>query len=161
MSLRWDQGRDVIEGMLASGALEQVTASRERAELLITQARQHLVSAQAISTTDPAGGYAMVYDAARKSLSAVLENQGLRTTSLRGHHQAAYDADFSQLEPPMGHVLRPFKRLKQARSSAEYPNRDEPPLTSEDVLQDCAKAAAIVDVCAKVLDSMPVFVPNS
>lgn len=147
--------------MLASGALEQVPASREHAELLIAQARQHLVSAEAIASTDPAGGYAMVYDAARKSLSAVLENQGLRTTSLRGHHQTAYDAVLSQLDPPMGRSLRPFRRLKQIRASAEYPNRNEPVLTREDVLEDCSKAAAIVDICAAVLASMPVFVPGS
>ena len=61
----------------------------------------------------------MVHDAARKALSTVLGNQGLRTTSLRGHHQAAYDAVLAQLEPPMGKDLRPFKRMKQNRGSAE------------------------------------------
>ena len=80
MSLRWDQGRGTIEAMLGSGALEQVPASREHADLLLAHARQHLASARVIAATDPEGGYAMVYDAARKALSAVLANQGLRTT---------------------------------------------------------------------------------
>ena len=122
MSLRWDQGRGTIEDMLAAGALEQVPDSREHADLPIAQAREHLASAKAIADSEPEGGYAMVYDAARKWLSAVLENQGLRTTSLRGHHQADYDAVFAQLEPPMGKDLRPFRRMKQNRGSAEYPS---------------------------------------
>ena len=37
----------------------------------------HLVSANEISEGDPAGGYTLVYDAARKALTAVFENQGL------------------------------------------------------------------------------------
>lgn len=61
----------------------------------------------------------MLYDAVGTSLSAVLGNQGLRTTSLGGHHQAAYDAVFAQLEPPRGKDLRPFRRMKQNRGSAE------------------------------------------
>jgi hypothetical protein len=161
VSLRWDQGRGTIEAMLGSGALEQVPASREHADLLLAHARQHLASARVIAATDPEGGYAMVYDAARKALSAVLANQGLRTTSLRGHHQAAYDAVLTQLDPPMGRDLRPFLRLKQARGSAEYPKRDELPLAPDDVLEDCVKAGRIVDICTKVLDAMPVFVPGS
>jgi hypothetical protein len=160
VSLTWEQGRDTIEKLIASAALEQVPASREHADLLIAQARKHLESARVIAGTDPEGAYAMVYDAARKALTAVLENQGLRTTRLRGHHQSAYEAVVAQLVPPMGKQLRPFNRMRQTRGSAEYPKRDEPALSTEDVLEDRAKSEEIVDICAKVLDHMPVFVPR-
>ena len=144
MSLRWDQGRGTIEDMLAAGALEQVPDSREHADLLIAQAREHLASAKAIADSEPEGGYAMVYDAARKWLSAVLENQGLRTTSLQ--------------TPPGG--LR--RRLRAARATdgqgpasvqaheaeprvSGVPKHDEPTLTTQDVLEDCAKCADTSD----------------
>ncbi len=158
MSEAWEQGRETIKKMLANNRLEQVPASRDHADLLSSQARQHLESARVIAATDPEGAYAMVYDTARKSLSAVLENQGLRITSLPGHHIATYEAVVAQLEPPMGRQLRPLMRMRQIRSSAEYPKHDEPALNTEDVLDDCAKSQEIVEICAQVLDHMPVFV---
>ena len=160
MSLTWEQGRDTIEAMLRSGVLERIPASREHAQHLIGQARRHLASAVIIADADPDGGYAMVYDAARKALAAVLENEGLRTTSLRGHHQSGYEAVVAQLDPPMGPQLRPFLRMRQTRAAAEYPVRDRPALTQADVLDDHAKSEQIVDICASVLDHMPVFVPR-
>jgi hypothetical protein len=46
---------------------------------------RHLTSAQEVCAHDPEGGYALLYDAARKALTAVLGNQGLRPTSAGGH----------------------------------------------------------------------------
>jgi hypothetical protein len=55
--MRWQQGRDTIDGMIARGELQRVPASREHADLLLTQAHQHLGSAHAIATSDAAGAY--------------------------------------------------------------------------------------------------------
>ena len=105
--MRWNQGRDVIDRMLADSQLQRVPASREHADRLIVQARKHLKSADEVCDDDPEGGYTLVYDAARKALTAVLENQGLRPTTRDGH-LAVYDATRAQLDPPMGQALRPF-----------------------------------------------------
>lgn len=110
--MRWGQGREAIDGMLTRGELERVPASRAHADVLLTQARRHLASAGAIAATDPAGAYQLLYDAARKALAAVLENEGMRATS-RGGHIAVRDAVSSQLDPPLGAVLRPFDRLRR------------------------------------------------
>jgi hypothetical protein len=99
----------------------------------------------------------MAYDACRKAMAAVLENEGLRVTSMRGHHLALYEVVSAQLDPPTGPQLRPFKRMHRRRGQAEYPSRDVPSLTSEDVLEDTERAGVIVDVCERVLDHMPVF----
>lgn len=151
---RWDQGRATLDAMLAEGRLERVPPSREQADLLIEQAEAHINSAKAIAATDPAGGYAMAYDAARKALLAVLENQGLRPTSVGGHHVALGEAVTAQLVPPLGSTFRPFQRMRRRRNSLEYPSSTEPPLTEQDVFDDAAKGAEIVDACAKVLDQM-------
>ena len=99
--MRWQQGRDAMDGMIDRGELERVPASREHADLLLTQAYRHVASARAIAGSDPAGAYQLLYDAARKALAAVLENQGLRATS-RGGHIAVREAVSAQLDPPLG-----------------------------------------------------------
>ena len=154
--MRWDQGRAVIDRMLADQQLQRVPASRDHADRMIVQARAHLVSAAGISGTDPPGGYALVYDAARKALTAVLENQGLRPTT-RGGHLAAYDAVRAQLDPPLGKTIRPFDRMRRQRNDVEYPPSNAPVLTSADVGEDIPKAAALIDLAERVLDQMSPF----
>jgi hypothetical protein len=137
--MRWEQGRPAIERMLAAGELQGVPASRERADRLVNQARAHLASARAVCTEDPHGAYALSYDAARKALTAILENQGLRPTS-RGGHLAVYEAACAQLDPPMGKVLRPFDRMRRRRHDAEYPPTDAPEITPVDIRDDLGDA---------------------
>lgn len=151
--MRWEQGRAAIDGMLARGELERVPASRDQADLLIAQAQRHLKSAEAIVAGDPVGAYQLLYDAARKALGAVLENQGLRVTS-RGGHIAVIDAMTAQLDPPLGGVLRPFDRMRRRRNEAEYPSQNRPSISAEDVGRDVVKVLQIVDMATRVLDQM-------
>lgn len=67
--MRWNHGRDVVERMLGDGQLQRVPPSREHADRLGAQARRHLTSASEVCEEDPEGGYALLYDAARKALS--------------------------------------------------------------------------------------------
>lgn len=156
--MRWQQGRGRVEDMLRAGQLERVPPSREHAERLLTQARAHLRLATAgdAPEIDPVGAYQLVYDAARKALAAILENQGLRTTS-RGGHIAVLDALRAQLDPPMGATLRPFDRMRRMRNDAEYPKDDKPPATADDVRRDHANAVAFIELAARVLDEMSPF----
>jgi hypothetical protein len=151
--VRWQQGREALDGMIARGELERVPASRDHADLLLSQARLHVASAAAIADSDPAGAYQLLYDAARKSLAAVLENQGVRATS-RGGHIAVRDAVTAQLDPPLGGVLRPFDRLRRRRNQVEYPSTAAPGVSAEEVERDVPKVEQIIDVAAKVLDQM-------
>jgi hypothetical protein len=151
--MRWQQGRDTIDGMITRSELERVPANREHANLLLTQAHRHLSSAQAIAASDATGAYQLLYDAARKALAAVLENQGLRSTS-RGGHIAVLDAVSAQLDPPLGTILRPFDRLRRRRNQAEYPAADQPGVRPDDIDRDLPKVRGIVEAAAKVLDQM-------
>jgi hypothetical protein len=151
--MQWQQGRVTIDGMLARRELDQVPASRPHADLLLAQAHGHLTSAQAIATSDATGAYQLLYDAARKALNAVLENQGLRATS-RGGHIAVLDAVSAQLDPPLGGVLRPFDRLRRRRNQAEYPSAGQPTFSPDDVARDLPKVREIVETATKVLDQM-------
>jgi hypothetical protein len=135
--VKWQQGRERLDGMLARGELERVPASRAHADLLLSQAHQHLDSAEAIAGSD----------------AAVLENQGLRATS-RGGHIAVLDSVSAQLDPPLGPILRPFDRLRRRRNQAEYPAAEHPGFRSEDVARDLPKVREIHDAATKVLDQM-------
>jgi hypothetical protein len=151
--VRWQQGREAVDGMIVRGELERIPASREHTDVLMDQAALHLASAKAIAEADPVGAYQLLYDAARKALSAVLENQGLRATS-RGGHIAVLDAVVAQLDPPLGQVLRPFDRMRRRRNQAEYPREDAPGFTGEDVVRELPKVERILDATTRVLDQM-------
>jgi len=152
----WQQGREIIERMLSAGELDRVTPSQERADLLLDQAENHLESATERAEKDPEGAYALLYDAARKALVAVLENQGLRTTSAGGHI-GLYEAVSAQLDPPLGKLLRPFQRMRRRRISLEYPDFSEPATTPAAVIGESATASAIVNMARRVVTEMPPF----
>jgi hypothetical protein len=154
--MRWDQGREAIERMLADGELQRVPASREHADRLLVQARSHVSSAARVCDDDPAGAYALTYDAARKGLTAILENQGLRPTT-RGGHLAVLEAVRAQLDPPMGRPLRQFNRMRVRRHDAEYPPTDSPEITADDVREDLATAENLIAIAARVLNEMSPF----
>jgi len=154
--MKWDQGRNVIEAMLKSGELQRVPASRDRADLLLDQAAAHLVSARQAVAKDPEGAYALVYYSARKSLVALLENEGLRPTSRAGHH-GIYRAVRAQLDPPLGKVLRPFERLRRRRNEIEYPNFSSPPVSADDVIEESRAAEALVSLVRDLYDEMTAF----
>lgn len=139
--------------MLSSGELQRVPASREHADNLLDQANQHLASARTVVESDPEGAYAMGYDASRKALAAILENEGLRATS-RGGHIAIYRAVQAQLDPPLGPTLRPFDRMRRRRNGLEYPDFEAPALTPADVLEDLKRAEAIIDLAGRTLAQM-------
>ncbi|MDP3894677.1 hypothetical protein [Nocardioides sp.] len=154
--MRWEQGRAQIDAMLSDGEVERVHPSREHAHRLIEQARRHLASAQTTCESDPEGAYGTLYDAGRKSLWAILANQGLRPTR-QGGHLAAYHAARAQLDPPMGPQLRPFDRMRRQRHDVEYPDVDTPELVADDIRDDLPKIAAIVDIAERLLDEMSVY----
>jgi hypothetical protein len=154
--MRWEQGRAVIERMLANGELQRVPVSREQADRLLAQARVHVVSALQVCDADPPGGYALAYDAARKALTAILENEGLRPTT-RGGHLAVVEAVRAQLDPPMGRMLRQFNRMRTRRHDAEYPPTDSPEITPADVREDQATAESLIQVAVRLLDEMSPF----
>jgi hypothetical protein len=154
--VRWEQGRAAIDRMLAEGELQRVPASREQANRLLIQAKSHVTSAVLVCGDDPAGGYALAYDAARKALTAILENQGLRPTT-RGGHLAVFEAIRAQLDPPMGRALRGFNRMRTRRHDAEYPPTDSPEITADDVWEDRATAENLISIAARLLDEMSPF----
>lgn len=156
MILRWEQGRDVIDDLLARGRFTRVTPNRELADTLLDQARKHLASGGAIVAADPAGAFTLVYDAARKALTAILVNQGLRAGG-DGAHAVLLEAVLAQLDPPLGSIFRPFAWMRPLRNHTQYPAPEHPVARAEDVEEAIPAAAAMIDAAAKVIAQMPAY----
>jgi hypothetical protein len=151
---RWNQGRSTVDALINSGELERVPASQPAAEGELARARTHVGSARQLLATDPEGAYTLAYDAGRRALAAVLQNQGLRATS-RGGHTVIYEAVRAQLDPPLGSILRPFNRMRARRNEVEYRSSEAPAVTPDEVAADLTKVEAIIDLAEKAIPNMP------
>ncbi|WP_206504216.1 hypothetical protein [Streptomyces chrestomyceticus] len=120
----------------------------------LVRARTHVGSARQLAATDPEGAYTLAYDAARRALAAVLQNQGLRATS-RGGHTVIYEAVRAQLDPPLGSILRPFNRMRARRNEVEYRSSEAPTVTPEEVAVDLTKVEALIELAEKTIPNMP------
>lgn len=156
MVTRWDRGRAEVDAELNAGHLERVAPNREAAERWVEQARTHLSTARDVSHSDPSGAYALLYDASRKALAAILLTQGLRPTS-RGGHITVRRVVRAQLVPPLGDVLAPFERLRRRRNDLEYGSNASLPVTTGEVNEEIGKADQIVSAALRVIPEMPVY----
>ena len=123
---------------------------------MVAVAFTHLKSVERNADPDPVLAYSALHDAVRKSMSAVLQAEGLRATSKGGHLvvQYAFEAQFGNA---MGSYLRSAARIRVKRNEVEYPS----PTTvvdTEDVLADLPIARAIVESCQELIDTLNVFV---
>ena len=73
---RWQVGAAEVENLIDQGEIEVVEPSLEHADLLMRQAENHLASVPALLPADPPGAFALLYDAARKSMGAALARAG-------------------------------------------------------------------------------------
>ena len=128
---RWNKGSEVIERLLDARHLERVPADADTVTVLIASARRHVTSASTTAADDPEGAFALAYDAARKTATALLAHQGLRPTSAGGHIVIieAINAQF----PGIG-GLKSIDRLRRRRNQAEYPDpRNYDPVATDEV----------------------------
>ena len=154
--MSWGKGQDVVEALLTGEHLEQVPANPAEAQYLLGRARAHLGTAAREVEADPEIAYDALYAAARKALTAVLRQQGLRPTRAGGH-EAVIQATEAQLVPPLGAVLRPYRRMRRQRGKGDY-TASEGAINPDDVLADLPAATAIVEAAEEVVPEMLVYV---
>ena len=150
------QGSERVQKFINGARLQMVVPSRAHADRLLKQSKNHLLSSSKLAAEDPEGAYSSLYDAARKALVAVLEVQGLRPTT-KGGHFIICEALEVQIDPPFDDVIAPFNRMRKMRNAQEYPNLDQPELTTADVLDDLEKSRKIVAIAEHLLDQFDVF----
>jgi YD repeat-containing protein len=152
----WPTGIETIKALLASNSLQKVSPSKDAATAYLAAAAKHLDSGLLVAAFDADGAYTLLYDAARKSLAAVLQAQGLRSTSKGGHYaiQEAIAAQFTK--PPPRDAFRSFGRLRRARNQIEYD--DISSITAEDVRADAEVVRSLHAMAVQLVNVLPVFV---
>jgi HEPN domain-containing protein len=134
-----------MEDLAARGLIEAVAPDRPMAEQWINDARRHLQAAQAIEVIDPSGSYVLAYDAARKSVAAVLLMTGYRIRGGPGSQQAL--ALFAKIladesgESALEHV----DRLRRNRNRSEYGSRT---FGAGEVREAIHAASLILEACS-------------
>lgn len=124
---RWRKGEQQVASLIEQRHLQQVAADSQTPAALLASADRHVESARRTVDADPEAAYALAYDAARKSATALLAHQGLRPTT-SGGHIAVVDSIRAQFPGVPG--LTSLDRLRRRRNQAEYPNpRSYDPIT--------------------------------
>ena len=106
-----------IAELVHDGRIELVPADAEVARTILLEAKRHLESAQVVAISDPNGAYALLYDAARKAVTAHMLAKGYRASARSGAHQSVVmyaeealgGGDVSQLD-----------RMRRNRNRSEY-----------------------------------------
>ena len=121
------------------------------------QARLDLSSARILNDTNPVGAFMLTYDAARKALTAILANQGLRPMGSEGGRAVLLDVVLAQLDPPLGDDLREFDWMRRLRNDSAYPSPDRKVASATDVEDALPAAERIIEIAATVIEQMPVY----
>jgi hypothetical protein len=154
---RWAKGAERITALIEARHLQRVTGDPDTVQALLASARRHLDSARLTVTRDPEAFYALAYDAARKSATALLSHQGLRPTTAGGH-LAVVHAISAQFPGVPGFTS--LDRLRRRRNQAEYPDpRGYDPITPDEVSEAIKTAGECVASAERLLtlDQLGVF----
>ena len=117
---------EVIASMLRSNQLELVPVSAQLVGELVDKAQGRLRSVQRSLDADDLGECTSpLWDAIRLSLSSILQAQGLRTGSAKGHHLTVIEAIEAQFghHREIGPHLDRVRRIRSDRNKEEYPVR--------------------------------------
>lgn len=140
----------VRERLTRQGNLQPIPIDKAAEARLLADAQLHLQSAEAaLQVGDLAGAYQLLYDAARKSVTALIAREGLRVRGLGAHAHAVELAAELLSSQSDASVLRPLDRLRRTRNQAEYDGRS---FDEEEVRDDLTRATAIVIALATRLD---------
>lgn len=141
---------DPIEDLRARRLVQEVPVDAKAIGRLLDDARLHLGTAlRALEVEDLAGAYQLAYDAARKSLTAMLLSRGLRARGVAAHATLLQAVEAAFVAAPGIELLGPFDRMRQTRNQAEYVGRS---FDREDVLHDLAASERIVGLAESILD---------
>ena len=142
--------RASLAALVRDGRIEKVPADLPAAWTRLDEAKLHLASSAALAKPDPTMAYVVLYDAARKAITAHMLASGYRAANRPGAHQAValYGQTVITASFAVAHI-RAFERMRQVRNRSEY---DHQPITDRLLATDLGHAQAIV---AAVEAAMP------
>jgi hypothetical protein len=138
-----------VASLLRDGRIETVPADVPAGWARLEESKIHLNSSSALAKSDPTMAYVVLYDAARKAVTALMLATGYRATNRPGAHQAValYAQAVLTGAPTLPHV-RAFDRMRQVRNRSEYEHQ---PITDLLLTADLAHATGIVAAVEAVM----------
>lgn len=149
----WPRGADEMRALLAEGAFEEITPDTALARAILDQAAQAIAAAHDHRGTFPSSAFTTAYDAARLSVNALLEHQGLRIKPNKGH-LTARDVVAHQLDATLA---REFDGIRRMRHATEYPTPSSNAITPSDVDDALAVASKLHGATAQLIEVMGAF----
>lgn len=131
-----------IQKLLDDGVIRKIKADTETARVEVATARSHLDTAATAARSDPNGAFQLVYDAARKAISAHMRANGYRVGRGQGAHMRTGRYAEVALPGVDPRHLDAFEDLRSIRNQSEY---DALLLEEHDALEALEHATAIVD----------------
>lgn len=146
---RWRKGEEQVTHLIEQRHLQRVVADPEIVSALLASARRHVESARRTVDNDPEAAYSLVYDAARKSATALLAHQGLRPTTAGGH---VVVVDVMRAQFPGVPGLASLDRLRRRRNQAEYPDpRGYDPITAAEAKEGIEATVKCISSAERLL----------
>jgi len=110
-----------VAELVREGRLELVPPDPDVARAILGEARRRLHSATTVAASDPNGAYALLYDGARKAVTAHMLANGYRVPPRTGAHQAVvgYAEEVLAGGAPGEHVAH-LDRMRRNRNRSEY-----------------------------------------
>jgi HEPN domain len=138
----------ILDDLQKRGLIERVEPDQATATGWLDDAARHIEAATKIAELDSSGAYVLAYDAARKSVSAVLLTSGHRVLSRPGSHQALAQYAESMADQTGEPALTRFDRLRRNRNRSEYGSRT---FGKAEVAEAIDTATAIRAACATLV----------
>lgn len=138
----------IVQEMIVEGRLERLGRNSRQASRMLRSCMQHLETADQRAGADPSGSYALLYDAARKSVAAHMVFHGLRVTSRPGAHAAIVTYAEAELTAIANDHVAHLDRMRRTRNDTEY---EERPITEKEVRNDLRHARFLVQAVARTL----------
>jgi hypothetical protein len=145
--------RPTLSDLVRDGRIERVPADLVAARSRVQEAKRHLASADILTGSDPTASYSLLYDAARKAVTAHMLAKGYRAANRPGTHRTvALYAEVTLAAGEAASHIRAFDRMRQVRNRSEY---DHQPVTARVLSTDLVHARAIVAAVEASLTASP------
>lgn len=128
---------------MRSGRIERIETDPVAARDRLAEAKRHLASAARIADDDPNGAYALLWDGARKAVTALMLANGYRATSRPAAHEAVVRyAEHVLARSAAAEDVRHLDRMRRTRNRSEYGAKT---FGRAEIAADLAHVRAMVD----------------
>lgn len=110
---------EFVDSRVKKNLLERITIDLDQVYRYLSKSFLHLEGSQHLRNIDLDGSYQILYDSARKSLTAIFALNGLKPTS-QGGHAILHDVIIKCVAQEEVLNFRKFDRMRKRRNFTEY-----------------------------------------